>query len=105
MIKYDQSLLQSQSGFKMIELIIELDKKLKEYHDEWMSMVKDDPACTSADIAEDEAYINLREEVKMLKKDHHKSLNSLKGFRGKTYYDQRQYMKSERRRERYNRTI
>ena len=105
MIKYDQSLLQSQSGFKMIELIIKLDEKLKEYHDEYMSMVEDDPACTGASIVEDEAYEDLKEQVKMLKKDHHKSLNSLKGFRDKTYYNQRQYMKSEVRRERYKKSI
>ena len=105
MIKYDQSLLQSQSGCKMIDLILKLNTKLQEYHNEWMSMVEDDPACTTADIVKDEGYLELQKQVKMLKNDHNKALNSLTGFKGKTYSEKREYMKSEVRRERYNRTV
>lgn len=94
MIKYDQSLLQSQSGCKMIELVLDLTRKLREYK-----------SLANVDIAKDEEYVDLLEQVRILKNDHHKALNSMRGFGGKTHYEQRQYMKSEVRRERYNRPL
>ena len=104
MMKYDQSLLQSQSVSKLIELILALNLKLREYHNAVTSFYQDDPNVTESDIVEDEDFLDLQEQVKILKNAHHKALNSLIGFRGKTHYEQRQYMKSEVRRERYNRT-
>lgn len=101
MIKYDQSILQSQTGTKMVKLIIRLHKEMTYWHKATISQFKDDPNYVKPDIVEDNEFDSLSERVKMLKKNHHKALNSLKGFRGKTHNEQVKYMYSEARRDRY----
>jgi len=97
MIKYDTSILQSQTGTKMIKLIIGLHKEMTYWHKAAGCIQRP----LKQDIAEDGEFESLSETVKMLKKNHHKALNSLKGFKGKIYSEQIKYMYSEARRERY----
>jgi|TARA_R110000824_G_scaffold248026_2_gene437128 hypothetical protein len=97
MIKYDSSILQSQTGTKLVDLILKLNKQMVMWNKEYLKMIdSSDPY-----IVEDEEHRVLSDEVKMLKKTHHKSLNSLKGFKGKIHSEQIKYMYSGERRERY----
>ena len=97
MIKYDPSILQSQTGTKLVDLVLKLNKEMIMWKKEYLRMIDSkDPY-----IVEDEASEALSTEVKMLKKTHHNSLNSLKGFKGKIHSEQIKYMYSGARRERY----
>ncbi len=88
--RYDQSVLQTQTGCKLIEIILELNTLCNKYHD----LVK-------TDIVEDDDYKFLQKKIKVLKNDHHKALNCITGNKGKSYIKQRNYMRSEQRLERY----
>ena len=101
MKKFDPSLLQSKSGTRMVIMILDLTKKMTEYHNKWYRSVKDDPNVTNADIAKDEDYLELKRDVKMLTKIHHNALNSLKNFKDKTHSEQLKYIFSGVHRERY----
>jgi len=95
--KYDQSILQTQTGCKLIELIIELGEEMKMWKNEYSKMID------AADpyIVEDGDYKFLQKKIKMLKNDHHKALNCVTGNKGKSYMMARKYMKSEELRDRY----
>jgi len=101
MIKYDPSLLQSKSVTQMVILVLDLSKKMTEYHNKWYRVIKDDPNVTNADIVKDEDYEELKTDVKMLQKSHHKALNSLKNFNGKKHSEQLKYIFSGAHRDRY----
>jgi hypothetical protein len=97
MTKYDVTLLQSSTGTKLVELILELRKEMRMWKDEYLKMIDaSDPY-----IVEDTTFIELNKKVNMLKKDHHNALNSLTGFKGKIHSEQLKYMRSEKRRDRY----
>jgi hypothetical protein len=97
MIKYDTSLLQSQSGTKMVDLVLKLHKEMKMWKSEYSKMIDS----SGPYIVEDTDGEYLDDSVRNLRKDHHKALNSLKGFKGKIHSEQIKYMDSGARRERY----
>ena len=88
--RYDQSVLQTQSGCKLMEIIIELNTFCNKYHD-----------LVNTDIVKDKDYKFLQKKIKVLKNDHHKALNCVTGNKGKSYMMARKYMKSEKLRDRY----
>ena len=103
--KYDVTILQSKTGFRLVELILNLEQSLTEYHNKHYRSFKDDPNFVNTDIVKDENYHFLKRKVKMLKNDHHKALNSVTGCKGKSHLQQRKYMESEERRERYKTSV
>lgn len=104
MIKYDPSILQSVTAARIVELVLKLHKELREYHKQKMEMLKDDPNYAKSNIVDVTSFNNLNSDVKRLKNDHHKALNSLRDFRGKIHSEQLKYMDSGARRERYKTT-
>ena len=91
MKRYDQGMLQTKTATQLVILIKDLDKLL-------FSMDKH-----LKKFDEDHCYAkqSLHLEVKSLMKLHHKSLNSLKGFKGRIHSEQIKYMFSEVQRDKY----
>ena len=85
--EYNVSLLQTRTCTRMLKLIIDLDRELQ---------------AVKSTINKDEDINELHERVLMIKRLHHKALNSLAAFNNRIHSEQIKLMFSPERQRRYD---